>query len=132
MTTRLAASLLVLLLAVHVAASPVCSHLKGCERKFCDIEQVLMVAKAEGNNNKTKGLSRSLENAKANCSDAAMRETLLKDIEDVRSDITDYESDIVAAEADGKFEKIAKYQRKIAVKKTELKLLEQELTEFDR
>ncbi|MBE8716112.1 DUF1090 domain-containing protein [Cellvibrio polysaccharolyticus] len=132
MITRLAVGSLFLLLTLQVSASPACSHLKGCERKFCEIEQELGVAKAAGNNNKAKGLTRSLENAKASCTDKKIRENLLMDIEETRSDIADYESDIREAEEDGKLEKITKYKRKIAGKETELKLLEDELTELDK
>lgn len=132
MLAKLFAGLLLIAVCFQVSASPACRHFKGCERKFCEIEQELAVAKAENNANKVKGLSRSLENARANCTDKKIREKLLKDIEETRSDIVDYESDIREAEDDGKLDKIGKYKRKIAGKETELKLLQDELTELDQ
>lgn len=135
MIARLATGLLFALVSLYVSqvsAAPACNHLKGCERKFCEIEQELAVAKAESNANKVKGLTRSLENAKASCTDKKIRENLLKDLEETRSDIADYESDIREAEEDGKLEKIAKYKRKIAGKEVELKILEEELADLDK
>ena len=135
MTARLAFGLLFVLVSLQitqVSAAPACNHLKGCERKYCEIEQELAVANAESNANKVKGLTRSLENAKASCTDKKIRENLLKDLEETRSDIADYESDIRDAEQDGKLEKIAKYKRKIAGKETELKMLEEELADLDK
>jgi predicted phage-related endonuclease len=101
--------------------------LKGCERKFCEIERQLNIAQEKGDKRKAAGLKKSLGNAKEHCTDDGLKDDLIREIEEAQKDITEYESDLKEAEEYGKTEKFLKYQAKIEEKKNKIKRLKEEL-----
>jgi len=129
--TVLSISVLFVLTSVPVIASPGCGNLKGCEKKFCEIERQLKIAQEKGNKGKVNGLSRSLENAKEHCTDIGLKEDLVEEIEKANNEIVEYESDLKEAKEYGKKDKIRKYQEKIEEEKNKIKYLEDELSNFD-
>lgn len=131
MTTTTFAGLLFLLASVPALASSDCGNLKGCERKFCEIETQLNIAQQKGNKHKADGLKRSLEGAKAHCTDKGLREDLVEDIEEAKEDIAEYKADLKEAEEDGKSDKVRKYQEKIEKESNEIRRLEVELSDLD-
>ena len=130
-STVVFAGLLFVSIYVPAIASSDCNNLKGCERKFCEIERQLNIAQEKGNKRKTAGLRKSLDNAKEHCTDNGLKEDLIREIEETQKDITEYESDLKEAEEYGKMDKVSKYQGKIEEKKNEIKRLEDELSNFN-
>ena len=112
-------------------ASPICDNLKGCEKKFCEIERQLKIAQEKGNKSKEKGLRKSLENANEHCTDKGLKEDLIKEIEEANEEIAEYELGIKEAKEKGKTGKIRKYQEKIKEEQNKINLLEAELSHFD-
>ena len=129
--TVVSISVLFVLTSVPVIASPDCGNLKGCEKKFCEIERQLKIAQEKENKGKVNGLTRSLENAKEHCTDKGLKEDLVEEIEEAQKEITEYESDLKEAEEYGKKEKVRKYQVKIEEKKNKIKRLEDELSNLN-
>lgn len=130
-STTLFAGLLVLFASAPAVAASSCGNLKGCERKFCEIETQLNIAQKNGNKHKANGLKRSLEGAKAHCTDKGLRAELVEDIDEAKKDIAEYQADLKEAEEDGKSDKIRKYQGKIEEQRREIKHLEDELSGLD-
>lgn len=124
----LAVSALMLLPSPMVMASSDCTHLMGCERKFCEIETQLAQAKKQHNSHKVNGLTKALEAAKANCSNAALRQELIEDIDDVNQDIAEYTQALKEAKAEGKQDKVMKYQHKLQDERQQLLQLQTELS----
>ncbi|MCD6388151.1 MAG: DUF1090 domain-containing protein [Desulfobulbaceae bacterium] len=116
---------------VSAIASSDCDNLKGCERKFCEIERQLNIAQEKGNKRKADGLRKSLDNAKEHCTDNGLKEDLIREIEEAQKEITEYESDLKEAEEYGKKDKVRKYQVKIEEKKNKIKGLEDELSSLN-
>ncbi len=112
-------------------ASSICDNLKGCEKKFCEIERQLKIAQEKGNKSKEKGLRKSLENANKHCTDKGLKQDLIKEIEEANEEIAEYELDLKEAKEKGKTDKIRKYQEKIKEEKNKINLLEAELSNFD-
>ncbi len=116
---------------VPAIASSDCNNLKGCERKFCEIERQLNIAQEKDNKRKAAGLRKSLDNAKEDCTENGLKEDLIREIEETQKDITEYESDLKEAEEYGKKDKVRKYQVKIEEKKNKIKHLEAELSNLN-
>ena len=108
-----------------------CNNLKGCEKKFCEIERQLNIAQEKGNEHKADGLRTSLDNAKKHCTDQGLQEDLIEEIEESQKDMTEHESDLKEAEEYGKKDKIRKYKAKIEEKKNKIKRLEDELSNLN-
>ncbi len=125
------AGLLFVSTSVPAIASYDCNNLKGCEKKFCEIERQLNIAQEKGNKRKAAGLRKSLDNAKEHCTDNGLKEDLIREIEETQKDITEYESDLKEAEEYGKKDKVRKYQVKIEEKKNKIKRLEDELSSLN-
>ena len=108
-----------LFISISMAASALsdCSNLKGCEKKFCEIERQLNIAQEKGNKRKVEGLTKSLEQAKKHCTDKGLREDLVGEIEEAKEEIADYETDLKEAEEYGKTDKERKYQKKLKKRK---------------
>lgn len=104
-----------------------CGEYKGCERKFCEIEKQITIAKSKGNSEKVKGLKIALEESKSNCSVKSLKDELNSKISEVENEILEYESDLKEAKNDEKPKKIRKYNDKIAEEKIKLKSLKAEL-----
>ena len=130
LTVALTGLLFVLLSALVIASSD-CVKLKGCEKKFCEIERQLEVAQEKGNKRKANGLRRALENTKENCTDKGLKEDLIKEIEEVNEEIAEYESDLKEAKEYGKTDKVRKYQEKIEEEKSKINHLKDELSNLD-
>lgn len=128
---KLCFGLLLSLATMPTLAADDCSTMKGCERKFCEIQSELTAAKAAGNAFKVAGLTRSLENAKAECSSAGLKSDLQQELKDSEEDLAEYEADLKEAQQDADAEKIAKYQAKMAEERSETDALEQELSELE-
>jgi len=124
------AGLLLFSISVPAIASSDCNNLKGCERKFCEIERQLSIAQETGNKHKADGLRKSLDNAKEHCTDDGLKEDLAKEIEESQTKITEYESDLKEAEKYGKKDKIRKYQEKIEEEKNQIKRHEDKLSDL--
>ncbi|WP_244363897.1 DUF1090 domain-containing protein [Pseudoalteromonas sp. K222D] len=121
------AGILFMLSSTPVASSLACSDLTGCEKKFCEIESQLTIAKEHGNKYKIEGLKKALHAAKANCSEKILKEDLIEKINDANNDIAEYEEDLLDAKQAGKSDKVSKYQKKITAEKLKLKHLKDEL-----
>ena len=124
-------SVLFVSISVPVFASSDCINLKGCEKKFCEIERQLNIAQEKENKGKVNGLTRSLENAKEHCTDKGLKEDLVEEIEEANKEIVEYESDLKEAKEYGKKDKVRKYQEKIEEEKNKIKRLEDELSNLD-
>ena len=120
------------MMSLQIAALSDCNRLQGCERKLCEIEMQLMAAKEKNNKHRISGLTRSLENARKNCTDKSLRGDLNEKLEEARSDMAGYEIDFKAAKSEGKVDKILKYQNKIEEEKVKIRYLEDELSDLDQ
>ncbi len=110
-----------------------CNNLIGCEKKICQIEENIVVAKKMENKSRVKGLEVSLEKVNKYCTNDKLIEDLedledkIKDTEkDLQEDIEDYEK----ALEDNKADKIEKYKSKMSKEKSEIRRLKQELEEL--
>ncbi|MDN6298403.1 MAG: DUF1090 domain-containing protein [Halomonas sp.] len=126
-----AAWLLFLLAATPTLASSSCEGVKGCDRKFCEIEQQLDIAQKNGNKYQVAGLEKALKEARRHCTDEGLREDLAEDMEDAKEDLAEYEADLREAEADGDRDDRRKYRQKIAEEQNEIQRLESELSDLD-
>lgn len=108
-----------------------CSNLKACERKYCEIESQLSIAKSQGNEFKVDGLNKALAAAKENCTLEALHDDIEDEINDAAEDIEEYESDLQDAKSANKMDKIEKYQRKIAEQQQKIARLNIELAELE-
>ncbi|MEH6565795.1 MAG: DUF1090 domain-containing protein [Halopseudomonas sp.] len=127
-----AIGLLVALTSSPALATSECAALKGCERKFCEIQHELDQAQAADNSHKAAGLSRSLTQAKANCTDESLISDLQDDLAESHEDMQEYQADLEEAQRDADAEKVAKYQSKIAEEKLDIERLERELSTFEQ
>jgi len=125
------AGLIFISISMAASAASDCSNLKGCEKKFCEIERQLNIAQEKGNKRKVDGLTKSLEQAKKHCTDKGLREDLVGEIEEAKEEIADYETDLKEAEEYGKTDKVRKYQKKIEEEKSKITSLEHELSNLD-
>jgi vacuolar-type H+-ATPase subunit I/STV1 len=104
-----------------------CSEYKGCERKFCEIEKQITIAKSKENSEKVKGLNIALKKSKSNCSVKSLKDELTSKISEVENEILGYENDLKEAKEDEKPKKIKKYNDKITDEKIKLESLKAEL-----
>jgi hypothetical protein len=117
-------------LSFNSIASPNCSNLSGCERKFCEVEYQIEKAQQADNQNSVDGLTTALIEAKTNCNDEDLKRELLGKIQDSKEDLAEYMSDFEEAKISGKDSKITKYQGKIEEEQSELDGLLKELSEL--
>ncbi|SHM30986.1 DUF1090 domain-containing protein [Vreelandella subglaciescola] len=125
------AGLLLMLATTPALASSSCEGVKGCDRKFCEIEQQLDIAQENGNKYQVAGLEKALQEAKRHCTDEGLREDLIEDIQDAKEDLAEYKADLREAEEDGDMDDRRKYQQKIEEEKIEIRQLENELSRLD-
>ncbi|MDO6496769.1 DUF1090 domain-containing protein [Photobacterium sanguinicancri] len=116
-----------LLLPLTVSASN-CSGKIGCERKACEIERKMVIAKENGHHGMFDGLSDALARVNDYCTNNDLKEELLAEIDESQSEIIDYRSELNEATTDKEEDKILKYQRKIEEEKINIKKLEEELS----
>ncbi|MEN0037676.1 MAG: DUF1090 domain-containing protein [Cellvibrio sp.] len=129
MLVKMFSGLLISVLSFHALAD--CSQLKGCDKKYCEIEQQLQIAKDKNNKSQVSGLTKSLDNAKKNCTNDGLKKELSGKIKDANADITEYEADLKKAQSKGDAKKVAKYQTKIEQKKIELNGFEKNLANIN-
>ena len=120
-------SFLVGSLQLASASTLECEKYVGCERKFCEIEQQIVIASSEDNQAKVEGLKIALNQSKSICTNESLIEDLTSEISEVKEEIREYESDLLEAQNDKKSEKVKKYVDKIAEEKQKLSQLTQEL-----
>lgn len=125
------AGLVLMLTAFPVLASAGCDTLKGCDRKFCEIEQQLDIAQERGNDDQVAGLEKALREAKRHCTDEGLREDLIEDIQDAKEDLAEYKADLKEAEEDGDRDDRRKYRQRIDEEKNAIRQLEYELSRLD-
>ncbi len=119
------------LLSIPAAASSECTNLKGCERKFCEIERQLNIALENNNKRKADGLRKSLIGAKEHCTEKGLREDLVEEMEEAEEDVTEYELNLKEAKEYGKEDKVRKYEEKIEEKKRKIESLQDKLSIID-
>ena len=125
------AGALLLLAAAPVFASSNCEALKGCQRKFCEIETQLNIAQDKGYSQKANGLKKSLKQARKNCSDESLWDDLVEEIAETKAEISEYEVELAQAKQAGKPYKVLKYQKKIDTENRKLKRLTNELANLE-
>jgi len=130
-STTTVAGFLFMLAATPALASSSCEAVKGCDRKFCEIEQQLDIAQKKGNDHQVAGLEKALKEAKQHCTDEGLREDLIEDIKDAKEDMAEYKADLRESEEDGDRDDLRKYQKKIEEERTEIQQLENELSHLD-
>lgn len=117
-------------ISTNVFASD-CRDLKACDKKFCEINDQLSMAKADNNKFKVDGLNKALRYAKENCSIDGLRDDIQDKIDDAMEDTQEYKSDLNEAESEHKIDKVQKYQRKIEEERKKISMLKIELAELD-
>jgi len=121
-----------LMLAAQVASAQDCTALSGCDKKICELETKL------GSVSEPHAAARikaALAETKANCTDDkvtvdhAAKDTehqmkTEKKIREAKEDIAEAEVKKQKAQAEGKAEKVLKYQHKIEEKQLKIKHLQ--------
>ncbi len=100
---------------------------KGCEKKITHLEQELVKAHIMQNDHRVHGLEISLSNVKTHCTDEGLVQKVEAKIDDTREDLQEHTEDLAEAMADGRVDKIEKYQVKIEEETKELEELDREL-----
>ena len=131
MLVKVYAGLLISAFSFYSVASVECSQLKGCDKKYCEIEKQLQIAKDKNNKRQVSGLTKSLDNAKNNCTNAGLKNELAGKIKETNADIAEYEEGLQKAKNKGDAKKIAKYQNKIEQKKIEVNAFEKDISEIN-
>lgn len=128
-----------LCLAVLVVAAPTvaqtqasCSALKGCERKFCEMEIQLNMAKQTGDTNQVAGLQMALDNARTSCSDSRLKDALSARLAEANQDLVRYQADLQQAEQQGKKDKVMKYKKKLEQTTSEINRLNGQLSQLEQ
>jgi len=125
------AGLLFIATPISVVASTDCHSLKGCQKKFCEIEMQIKTAQENDNDRKEDGLKKALSEAKKHCTDNNLKNYLVKEIEEINEEIAEYESDLKEAEEYGKTDKVHKYQEKINEETNKINRLKNELSDLN-
>lgn len=125
--------------AALVAVTPVvaqtpasCSALKGCERKFCEMEIQLNMAKQTGDNHQLAGLQMALDNARTSCNDNKLKDNLTAKLVDANKELVRYQADLQQAKQNGKQDKVVKYQKKLDETTSEINLLNDQLSQLEQ
>ncbi|MFA0310537.1 hypothetical protein BH581_05700 [Vibrio splendidus] len=131
MTRQLKGSLLFLCaLSFNSMASSQCDALRGCEKKFCEIEYQIKKAEQYDNQYKVERLTTALKAAKENCTNEGLKDDLREKIESNEQDLAEYQADLEEAKRDDRAEKIRKYEGKIEKELRNIDSLKQELSEM--
>ena len=107
------------LLSISIFLSPLtvlaadCSQKVGCDRKACEIQNKIDVAKANGQDRKLDGLNDALQQVNTYCTNDSLRDELLDKIEASQGEIVEYRAELDEATVEQEEDKVAKYQRKI-------------------
>jgi len=138
MHVRLPARFPVLLAAAALAASSAtaaaaaapardCAALRGCEAKFCHIENDIAAAQAQGNSRREAGLRKALSEARGSCTDASLRAERQDALAERREEVTEREEELAEARRDGRQDKIDKALRKLKEAQDDLKSAQDDL-----
>ncbi|MGA4633059.1 DUF1090 domain-containing protein [Pseudomonas solani] len=101
--------------------------LTGCAAKRQAIESRIEQARTHGNDAQVAGLQKALDEVKAHCTDAGLRQQREDDIAKRRAEVQEREADLREAQAKGDAGKIAKREAKLAEARRELSAAEAEL-----
>ncbi|MFS1906348.1 DUF1090 domain-containing protein [Vibrio lentus] len=123
--------LLPLLLLPLSAFASDCQKKIGCEKKACEIEMKIEIAKANGYDNKLEGLTDALDQVNTYCTNEELKSELIDDIEDAQEEIVEYKEELQEAQDFNEDDKVAKYQRKISEEKAKVEEYKQELSTLD-
>ncbi len=123
---------LLLVSSASVLAQNNCMNLNGCEKKACEVNQELLIAKQQGNDHKVAGLDKALKSINSHCSHEGLITELQQKIDKTSIEIEEYKADINKAKQQGKFDKIEKYQQKLNEKTKQLQLLTNELNSLNK
>ena len=123
--------LLPLLLLPLSAFASDCPKKIGCEKKACEIEMKIEIAKANGYDNKLEGLTDALDQVNTYCTNEELKSELIGDIEDAQEEIVEYKEELQEAQDFNEDDKVAKYQRKISEEKAKVEEYKQELSTLD-
>lgn len=98
-----------------------CTALKGCERKLCELNTKLAVAKKAGNQHQIKGIQDAIAQTKKNCSTTTVNKDLDKKVKEKQEEVKERIAELNKAikEQDSK-EKIDKKRKKLNEAKAEL------------
>ncbi len=122
---------LLLLGATLTASTQVnCDKLTGCNKKICNLEKDIGIAKKMKNSSRVDGLETSLEKVKKHCTDDKLVEKLEDKIDDEKEDLEERKKDYEEALKDNRPDKIKKYKTKMAEDNEEITQLQQELKEL--
>ncbi|MFT5807676.1 MAG: hypothetical protein ACI9LG_001969 [Moritella dasanensis] len=130
MKTSFKLALCVLLGISTNALASDCSALKACDKKICEINNQLSLAKVDNNQYKIDGLNKALKYTTEYCTVDGLRDDIKDKIEDSLEDIEDYKSDLNEAKSEYKMDKVEKYQRKIEEKNKQISMLNLELADL--
>ncbi|MEZ9298622.1 DUF1090 domain-containing protein [Vibrio splendidus] len=125
--TNLLLSLPLFFLPLAALASD-CSEKVGCDKKACEIQHKMEIAKNNGHTEKLDGLSDALEQVNAYCSNDDLKDELSEKIEDSQDEILEYRSDLSEAVTYQEEDKIVKYKTKIEEEQRKIEHFEKELS----
>ncbi len=111
-----------------VALASDCSEKVGCDKKACEIQNKMEVAKVNGHIEKLDGLSDALEQVNTYCSNDDLKDELSGKIEDSQDEIMEYRSDLSEAVTYQDEDKIDKYKAKIGEEQRKIEQFEKELS----
>ncbi|MFA0084598.1 DUF1090 domain-containing protein [Vibrio sp. 10N.261.51.F12] len=111
-----------------VALASDCSEKVGCDKKACEIQYKMDIAKTNGHTEKLNGLSDALEQVNTYCSNDDLKDELSDKIEDSQEEILEYRSDLSEAVAYQEEDKIVKYETKIEEEQRKIEQFEKELS----
>jgi hypothetical protein len=131
MKTSFKLTLCVLLGISTSAFASDCSVLTACDKKICEINNQLSIAKSDHNQHKVDGLNKALKYTSEYCTTDGLRDDIQDKIDDAMEDVEDYKSDLTEAESDNKMDKIEKYKRKIEQKNDQISMLKLELADLE-
>lgn len=92
----------------------------SCEAKRADIARDIDEAKAQGQTRRVRGLETALRETRANCSDAKLAKDHEARVKRQERKVVERERDLEKARAEGKPDKIASRQAKLAEEEAEL------------
>lgn len=122
------------LLSISILLSPLtalaadCSQKVACDRKACEIQNKMDIAKANGQQRKLDGLNDALQQVNTYCTNDGLREELLDKIEASQSEIVEYRAELDEAIIEQEQDKVLKYQRKIDEEQLEISKYEKALS----
>lgn len=98
-----------------------CKELKGCEKKLCELNTKLLVAKKERNQHQVKGIEEAIVQTKKNCSTATLNKDLDKKVKEKQEEVKERTIELnKAIKEQNSKEKIDKKRKKLNEAKAEL------------